>query len=150
MQLPFRGESKSHKFSKVPELLKGTYARIVKSASISPSHWEPTCFYFDTVTRQYAKTSDSRAESSNSTSNSGRRLRSELHYSGFQKPPGFQKMSEFRTGFSKHLRIFSKVYYARIVKSALISALGAKYWRDVRVGALPAPRFFRAPQSITM
>ena len=25
---------------------------------VSPStHWEPTCFYFDTVTRQYAKTS---------------------------------------------------------------------------------------------
>ena len=45
---------------------------------------------------------------------------------------GFQKMSENRTGFQDISEFVQKVYYARIVKSALISALGAKYWRDVR------------------
>jgi hypothetical protein len=32
-------------------------------------------------------------------------------------------MPEIRTGFPKHLRISSKVYYTRIVKSPLIFAL---------------------------
>ena len=41
----------------------------------------------------------------------------------FKNLLGFQKMPEIRTGFPKHLIISSKVYYTRIVKSPLISAL---------------------------
>ena len=40
-----------------------------------------------------------------------RKLRSELHYFAFQKLP------ENRTGFFKHLRIFSKVYYFEVCRA---------------------------------
>ena len=45
---------------------------------------------------------------------------------------GFKRCPRTVLGFQDISEIVQKVYYARIVKSALISALGAKYWRDVR------------------